>query len=431
MTATCFLKKYVTCLFLFPAAHHATRAPRLYSNLMSGGSRPTKKVSAAGKFLFLRQTVRHGVNAQSMNRQKGASICFDPTFTRHAVNSALTSASNCPRNADLHSSGADTLRTMAGTSHRFSSPRRVVGAGRKPAWLKTSLPQGAQFEQVQAILDRSRLSTVCRSARCPNQSECWSCRTATFLLMGAICTRACRFCHVTTGKPLPLAADEPARLARAVTDLGLRHVVLTSVDRDDLPDGGADHFARCIEAIRAVAPAAKIEALIPDFGGEARSLDRVAEAKPDVLGHNIETVERLSPAVRDARASYRRSLEVLAHFRRFPAIHTKSSLMLGLGETDAEIEASFDDLRDVGTSLLTLGQYLQPSPFHLEVERFVAPEAFERLKTVALSRGFVGVAAGPMVRSSYRAGALLSGSSSSDDAESAEFNDAEPAPTPR
>ena len=260
---------------------------------------------------------------------------------------------------------------------------------------------------MQAILDRGQLSTVCRSARCPNQSECWGCRTATFLLMGAICTRACRFCHVTTGKPLPLAPDEPARLARAVAELGLRHVVLTSVDRDDLPDGGAEHFARCIEAIRAAAPGTMIEALIPDFRGNVRALDRIAAARPEVVGHNLETVERLTPAVRDARASYSQSLDVLAHFRKFSDMRLKSSLMLGLGETDREVEACFDDLRAVGTSILTIGQYLQPSPFHLKVERFVPPEAFERLKSAALSRGFDGVAAGPMVRSSYRAGALI------------------------
>ncbi len=297
---------------------------------------------------------------------------------------------------------------MAGTSHRFSSPQRDVAAGqRKPEWLKTRLPQGEQFEEVQAILDSAGLSTVCRSARCPNQGECWGCRTATFLLMGSICTRACRFCHVTTGKPLPLDAGEPARLARAIADLGLRHAVLTSVDRDDLSDGGAEHFARCIEAIRAAAPEAKIEALIPDFGGNARALDRIAAARPDVIGHNVETVERLTPAVRDARATYRQSLDVLSHFQRFPEIRTKSSLMLGLGEADGEVLACLGDLRAAGTSLLTLGQYLQPSPFHLKVERFVAPEAFDRLRTEALARGFDGVAAGPMVRSSYRAGALL------------------------
>lgn len=297
---------------------------------------------------------------------------------------------------------------MAGTSHRFSAPQRhAQGPQRKPDWLKTRLPQEGQFDEVRAILDNAGLSTVCRSARCPNQSECWGCRTATFLLMGSVCTRACRFCHVTTGKPEPLAADEPERLARAIAQLDLRYAVLTSVDRDDLPDGGADHFARCVEAIRHAAPEVKIEVLIPDFGGDTRALDRVAKAAPDVIGHNLETVERLTPFVRDARATYRRSLDVLARFRAHPAIRTKSSLMLGLGETDDEIIACFDDLLAVGASILTLGQYLQPSPFHLKVERFVSPDTFARLKEIALSRGFERVAAGPMVRSSYRAGALI------------------------
>ncbi|MDR0966733.1 MAG: lipoyl synthase [Myxococcales bacterium] len=303
---------------------------------------------------------------------------------------------------------------MTGTSHRFSSPQNSASTGassalRKPDWLKRSLPIAAQagFDEVQKLLDRSQLSTVCHSARCPNQSECWGCRTATFLLMGPICTRACRFCHVTTGQPAPLDSDEPNRLARAVRDLGLRHAVLTSVDRDDVPDGGAEHFARCIEAIHDTTPETTVEALIPDFGGDAAALDRIASSRPTILGHNVETVERLTPAVRDRRATYRISLDVLAHFRRFaPSIRTKSSLMLGLGETNTEIAACFDDLRAVGTSILTLGQYLQPSPFHLKVERFVPPDEFERLKAEALELGFDAVAAGPLVRSSYRAGEL-------------------------
>lgn len=303
---------------------------------------------------------------------------------------------------------------MAPTHHRFSSPQEGAGLAdggkpgpRKPDWLKVALPEGENFREVDRILERVRLSTVCRSARCPNQGECWGCGTATFLVMGSVCTRACRFCHVETGHPLPLEPDEPDRVAEAVAALHLRYAVITSVDRDDLPDGGAGHFGQVVEAIGRLSPETRVEVLVPDFSGRRECLNRIVASRPHVIGHNLETVERLSPSVRDRRAGYRQSLDALAYLSglaRSGGFRTKSSLMLGLGETRGEILSAMDDLRDVGVSILTLGQYLQPSPFHLGVERFVPPAEFDELKRVALEKGFSAVAAGPLVRSSYRAG---------------------------
>ncbi|MCC7413734.1 MAG: lipoyl synthase [Gammaproteobacteria bacterium] len=281
-----------------------------------------------------------------------------------------------------------------------------AGAARqtKPPWIRVRLPAGDAIERVKAMLRRNRLHTVCEEASCPNLPECFGKGTATFMIMGDICTRRCAFCDVAHGRPLALDADEPARLAGAVNTLGLRYVVVTSVDRDDLRDGGAAHFAACIRAVRERAPATRIEVLVPDFRGRMDvALEALAAAPPDVFNHNLETVPRLYPGVRPG-ADYRWSLALLARFKeRQPAVPTKSGLMLGLGERLDEVEAVMHDLRAHGCDMLTLGQYLQPSRDHHPVLRFVTPAEFERLARVGAALGFAHVASGPMVRSSYHA----------------------------
>jgi lipoic acid synthetase len=247
------------------------------------------------------------------------------------------------------------------------------------------------------------LHTVCEEARCPNIYECWANRTATFMILGDVCTRACRFCAVRTGLPTELDLQEPERVAEAAEQMGLRHCVVTSVARDDLKDGGASIFAATIRAIRRKLPLCSVEVLIPDFQGDWDALRTVMDAKPDILNHNVETVERLSDRVR-AKAKYRRSLELLRRAKEMnPKIPTKSSLMLGVGETLDEVRQTMDDLREVGCNILTLGQYLQPSPAHMEVVRYVHPDEFAELKIDGLARGFSHVESGPFVRSSYHA----------------------------
>jgi lipoic acid synthetase len=276
-------------------------------------------------------------------------------------------------------------------------------AGRKPDWLKRRLPTGETFNQVRELIEAGKLHTVCQEAKCPNIWECYSHRTATFLIMGERCTRNCRFCSVNSGLPEPLDPDEPDRLAQAVERMGLKYVVVTSVTRDDLPDGGAGHFAATIYEIRRRMPAAQIEVLIPDFQGDRTALETVLRARPDVLNHNIETVPRLYSRVRP-QADYRRSLELLRRAgESAPLIPTKSGLMLGLGERPEEIRQTLTDLRQVGCRILTLGQYLQPSAEHLPVEAYVLPEDFEGWRRLALELGFSEVASAPFVRSSYHA----------------------------
>ena len=266
------------------------------------------------------------------------------------------------------------------------------------------MPHGEGYERVKSIVRRTRLATVCEEARCPNIAECWGGGTATVMLMGEVCTRACRFCHVKVGAPPPLDPEEPENLARAARELNLEYLVVTSVNRDDLPDGGAGHFAAAIRALRRESPETLVEVLIPDFQGVERDLDTVTLARPHVVAHNVETVERLTPTVRDRRANYRQSLAVLKYLRERPERpYTKSSLMLGLGETEPELLQTFADLRGVGVDVLTLGQYLQPSPYHLSVVRFVSPAEFADYKVAAEKMGFLYVASGPLVRSSYRA----------------------------
>jgi lipoyl synthase len=276
---------------------------------------------------------------------------------------------------------------------------------RKPAWLRAKLASGQRFDAVKAIVREHRLSTVCEEAKCPNIGECWNAGTATIMLMGAVCTRACRFCAVDTGNPRGwLDAEEPENTARSVELMRLNYVVLTSVNRDDLADGGAAHYAAAIRAIKRRSPHTAVEALTPDFQGVAAHVHTVVESGLEVFAQNMETVERLTHPVRDARAGYAQTLEVLREAKRHrPQVLTKTSLMLGLGESEAEIRVAMQDARSAGVDILTLGQYLRPTPNHLDVQRFVTPLEFDEYRLWALGLGFLECVSGPLVRSSYRA----------------------------
>ncbi len=276
---------------------------------------------------------------------------------------------------------------------------------RKPPWLKARAPTGSGYQAVRTLVKEHRLATVCEEAKCPNIGECWNAGTATIMLMGAVCTRACRFCSVDTGNPRGwLDAQEPQNAARTVELMKLRYVVLTSVDRDDLADGGAAHYAACVRAIKQRNPHTAVEALTPDFQGVLADVATVVDSGIEVFAQNIETVRRLTHPVRDPRAGYGQTLAVLAHAKRHrPAVLTKSSLMLGLGETEAEIHATLGDLRAAGVDIVTLGQYLRPTLNHLPVQRYVTPEEFDRYRADALALGFLECVSGPLVRSSYRA----------------------------
>jgi lipoic acid synthetase len=275
---------------------------------------------------------------------------------------------------------------------------------RLPEWLRLQLPTSQSFSRTRALLNELKLHTVCESAKCPNHWECWSKGTATFMIAGDRCTRACGFCAVATAKPLALETDEPARVAEATRRMRLNHVVITAVARDDLPDGGAEHFRQTIEQVRQLNPGITIEVLVPDFLDKDEAIEAVLAANPHIYNHNLETVRRLTPSVRH-RATYDRSLNVLAKVkrRRGDSIHTKSGLMLGLGETEEELHQAMEDLRQSRCDILTLGQYLQPTLRHLPVVEFVPPETFARHKKTAEAMGFIHVASGPMVRSSYHA----------------------------
>jgi lipoic acid synthetase len=275
---------------------------------------------------------------------------------------------------------------------------------RLPDWLRITLPKSDSFAHTRNLLDELKLHTVCESAQCPNHWECWEKGTATFMIAGDRCTRACGFCAVSTAKPLPLEVDEPRRVAEATRRMKLRHIVITAVARDDLADGGAGHFARTIEAVRELNPGIVIEVLVPDFNDRDASIDAVLAANPHIFNHNLETVRRLTPGVRH-RATYDRSLSVLhaVKAKRDDTIYTKSGMMLGLGETEAEVMVAFEDLRRAGCDILTLGQYLQPTLKHLPVLEFVSPEKFKAYGRRAGEMGFIHVASGPMVRSSYHA----------------------------
>ncbi len=276
----------------------------------------------------------------------------------------------------------------------------------KPPWLKVKAPGGERYTWIKHKARELGLHTVCEEAHCPNIGECWSSGTATFMVMSDICTRGCRFCAVNTKRiGPPLDVEEPTKLAQTIAAMGLDYVVVTSVNRDDLEDQGANHFADCIRSIRSASPQTMVEVLIPDFQGRTDLVQKVIEAAPEVIAHNIETIERLTPKVRDPRAAYRQSLEVLQSIKDSnPEMPTKSSIMVGLGETEDEVVTAMADLRAVGCDFVTLGQYLKPSTKHLKVEEFVTPEQFERYRVLGEGLGFRYVASGPLVRSSYKAG---------------------------
>lgn len=295
-----------------------------------------------------------------------------------------------------------------GVKTRSSYPASAL---RKPDWLRVRLPSGGRYQSIRERVHALGLSTVCEESLCPNIGECWGRGTATLMLMGSVCTRACRFCAVDTGNPKGrLDPDEPEKVARMVEHMGLQYVVLTSVDRDDLPDGGSHHYAASIRAIKTMNPDIRVEALTPDFSGDFAAVDVVLDSGPDVYAQNLETVERLTSTVRDPRAGYRQTLAVLAHAKRHaPQVITKTSLMLGLGETPGEVEQAFDDLKDAHVDIVTLGQYLQPTINHLPVEQYLSPDDFARYRESGLGRGFLEVVAGPFVRSSYRAEQVFAG----------------------
>ncbi len=292
----------------------------------------------------------------------------------------------------LRASGADLSSAI---SHQPSA------IGRLPPWFKVKISQGPDYIDIKRIMDRLALHTICEEARCPNVWECWNNRTATFLILGDICTRRCHYCAVTTGRPLELDREEPLRVAQAVQALGLRHAVITSVNRDELEDGGASIFAETIRQIRRLIPTCAVEVLIPDFEGNEAALASVVVERPDILNHNIETVRRLFPSIRP-QGKYDRSIELLGRAKRAGA-RTKSGVIVGMGETIEEVREVMRDLRSVGCEILTIGQYLQPSKQHLPVARFYHPEEFAALKDEGLATGFSHVESGPLVRSSYHA----------------------------
>lgn len=294
---------------------------------------------------------------------------------------------------------------------KTSSRSAAVRTERKPAWIKAKMPAGPGFNEVRRNVREHRLATVCEESMCPNVGECWNHGTATLMIMGSVCTRACRFCSVDTGNPGGwLDPDEPKNSARSVALMGLKYVVLTSVDRDDLADGGASHYAACVRDIKAMNDGIKVEALTPDFQGRVANVDTVLDSGVDVFAQNVETVRRLTHPVRDPRAGYEQTLDVLGHAARRPGdLITKTSLMVGLGETDEEILDTMVELRDIGVDIVTLGQYLRPTPNHLPVERFVTPEQFDMYRDRGLEMGFLEVVSGPLVRSSYRADRVFEG----------------------
>ncbi len=322
----------------------------------------------------------------------------------------------------MNDSSSDSLRPLPGS--KFVSPQgtpaikdgikpnklaEVPDVDRKPSWLRVKLPTGARFQEIREIVQSHKLSTVCAESKCPNIAECWGRGTATLMLMGSVCTRACKFCSVSTGNPNGwLDPLEPANVADAVALMQLKYVVLTSVDRDDLPDGGAAHYAACIRAIHGRMPQTAVEALTPDFGGREELVAQVLDAGLATFAQNVETVERLTHPVRDPRAGYWRTINLLKFAKHHaPQTVIKTSLMLGLGETDDEIERTLDDLRAANVDVVTMGQYMRPTKNHLPVERFVTPEQFNQYREMGLAKGFLEVVAGPLVRSSYRAEQVL------------------------
>jgi lipoic acid synthetase len=285
------------------------------------------------------------------------------------------------------------------------NPNKLIPIERKPTWLRVKSQNSSKYRELKSIVSDKKLHTVCEEAMCPNIQECWSHGTATFMLLGSVCTRACRFCAVDTGNPKGiLDKDEPNKVANSIAHMNLKYAVLTSVNRDDLIDGGAEHFSHTIQAIKEKAPEVIVEALVPDFLGNKKSIEVLLNSKLEVFAQNLETVSRLTKRVRDPRAGYDQTLEVLSYTKQYsPSVITKTSLMFGLGETQEEILKTFDDIRETGVDVLTLGQYMRPTVNHLPVEKWYTPEEFAYFKDLAIEIGFLEVASGPMVRSSYRA----------------------------
>ena len=285
------------------------------------------------------------------------------------------------------------------------NPNKHIPIERKPTWLRVKSQNSSKYRELKSIVSDKKLHTVCEEAMCPNIQECWSHGTATFMLLGSVCTRACKFCAVDTGNPKgSLDKDEPIKVANSIAHMNLKYAVLTSVNRDDLADGGAEHFSHTIKAIKEKAPEVIVEALVPDFLGNKQSIQILLNSKLEVFAQNLETVSRLTKRVRDPRAGYDQTLEVLSYAKQHsPSVITKTSLMFGLGETEEEILKTFDDIKGTGVDVLTLGQYMRPTVNHLPVEKWYTPEEFEYFKDLAIEIGFLEVASGPMVRSSYRA----------------------------
>ena len=285
------------------------------------------------------------------------------------------------------------------------NPNKLIPIERKPTWLRVKSQNSSKYRELKSIVSDKKLHTVCEEAMCPNIQECWSHGTATFMLLGSVCTRACRFCAVDTGNPKGiLDKDEPIKVANSIAHMNLKYAVLTSVNRDDLSDGGAEHFSYTVQAIKEKAHEVIVEALVPDFLGNKKSIEVLLNSNLEVFAQNLETVSRLTKRVRDPRAGYDQTLEVLSYAKQYsPSVITKTSLMFGLGETEEEILKTFDDIRETGVDVLTLGQYMRPTVNHLPVEKWYTPEEFEYFKDLAIEIGFLEVASGPMVRSSYRA----------------------------
>ena len=290
-------------------------------------------------------------------------------------------------------------KTMS--NENSSSLNETLTRSRKPKWLRVKLPIGENYKKVRSLVDQHKLHTICESGSCPNMGECWGEGTATFMILGNICTRSCGFCAVQTGRPEPVDEFEPGRVANSVKLMGVKHAVITSVDRDDLKDGGADIWAQTVRAIRHQSPGTTLETLIPDFAGKWENLQVIIDVAPEIVSHNLETVRRLTKQVR-IQAKYDRSLEVLFRLKK-GGMRTKSGVMLGLGETDEEIIETMTDLRSVGVDILTLGQYLQPTPKHLPIQEFITPELFDKYGQLGKEMGFRYVESGPLVRSSYHA----------------------------
>lgn len=284
----------------------------------------------------------------------------------------------------------------------IQTKKQVKERVKKPKWLRVKLPTGENYKNVRGLVDKYKLHTICESGHCPNMGECWGAGTATFMILGNICTRSCGFCNVATGRPLSVDWEEPEKVARSVKLMKVKHAVLTSVDRDDLADGGSIIWAETVKAIRRISPQTTMETLIPDFKGELHNVDRIIEANPEIVSHNMETVRRLTRKVR-IQAQFDRSLMVLKYLKDNGIHRTKSGIMLGLGETEEEVIDAMRDLREADVDILTLGQYLQPTPKHLPVVEFIEPEVFDRLKEIGLEMGFRYVESGPLVRSSYHA----------------------------